>query len=134
VELMHPALVGLFRSDTGAVEVVLRGGICRDCSRRFFPAQAYGCERCGSIHLEGVMLPGTGTVAAKAQVHIHKGAPPVAALTVAMIDLDEGPSVRGLLAEVPHAPRTGERVKAVLVPVANADGADCLDLRFAAQD
>lgn len=129
VPLLKPALYRV--EGTGAAPDVpaLLGSVCA-CGYVFFPAQSYGCERCGSQALAPRLLSGVGHVLASARVHLHHGKGREAPFTIGAIVLDDGPIVRTLLADADAAVSVGDRVVAVLAPVTDPDGAPRLDLRF----
>lgn len=107
----------------------LCGGACGSCGYVFFPMQAYGCERCGSLDLAPRALSGAGSLMASARVHLHAGKGRQAPFTVVSVRLDDGPVVRTLAAgEAALAP--GQRMVATLEPVTDAEGEPRLDLRF----
>lgn len=96
----------------------LEGGRCRRCGRVFFPPLG-GCRECGGS-LEAVALSGRGTVRAVTRIS-PAGAPPEFAeqasrqggYTVAIVELEEGPSVTAQLADVPGLLDIGDPVRAV---------------------
>jgi uncharacterized OB-fold protein len=96
----------------------------------FFPLQRYGCERCGSLDLEPKALSGAGRLLASARVHIHAGKAREAPFTVGSIQLDDGPIVRTLIEGHASSLPAGTRMATTLVGVVDADGRECLDLRF----
>ena len=110
----------------------LLGGACA-CGYVFFPLQHYGCERCGSLELSPRALSGAGRLLASARVHLHAGKGREAPFTVGSIKLDDGPIVRTLIEDAGGALHPGERMVTTLAPVADADGAPRLDLRFIAE-
>jgi uncharacterized protein len=113
--------------------VMLKGGRCSACGYVFFPMQTRGCETCGAAgaQLAGIDLGGSGTLAAAATVHVHAGKSRTAPFVMGTIDLDSGPRIRTLLADMPDAEaRAGSKVAAVLVETSGPDGAAVRDLRF----
>jgi len=107
----------------------LKGGVCAACGGVFFPLQAYGCERCGSLDLAPRRLSGAGRLTASARVHLHAGKGREAPFTVVQVALDDGPTVRTLAGD--DTPLViGQRMVAALLPATGPDGAPCLDLRF----
>jgi uncharacterized OB-fold protein len=77
-------------------ETSLRGVRCRACGRTAYPAQEFGCERCGAYgtDLETVELSGNGTVLALLTVHEHPDPNVPTPATIAGIQLEEGPVLR----------------------------------------
>ena len=127
-DLLKPQLY----AETGA-HVTLKGGRCSACGYVFFPMQTRGCEKCGAKggELTAADLGGSGTLAAAATVHVHAGKSRTAPFVLGTIDLDTGPRLRTLLADMPDAEtRVGARVRAVLVEAAGPDGVAVRDLRF----
>ena len=116
-------------------EVVLHGGECV-CGHVFFPMQAYGCEVCGrhGQALQPMALRGRGRLIASATVHIHADKARPAPFTIGEIVLDQGPTVRTLLADGTGDPPPGAPMRATLVRVGGEIGDDILDLRFAPLD
>lgn len=107
----------------------LNGGACQACGHVFFPLQAYGCERCGSVDLAPRKLGGSGALTASARVHLHAGKGREAPFTVVAVRLDDGPVVRTLAGD--DAPlAVGQRMVTALLPATGPDGERCLDLRF----
>lgn len=107
----------------------LLGGTC-PCGYVFFPLQHYGCERCGRVDLQPKALAGAGRLLASARVHMHAGKGREAPFTVGSIALDDGPIVRTLIEEDSGPLQPGARMATTLVPVVDAEGRECLDLRF----
>lgn len=111
---------------------VLHGIKC-SCGYVAFPAQAYGCERCGrfGINLQPMKLKGSGQLMASSKVHLHAAPYPVVPFTVVEVSLDDGPIVRGLLASnQPSVLPTGSRVVATLQAEQIETDRSILDLRF----
>ena len=110
----------------------LTGGKC-PCGYVFFPMQTFGCEMCGrnGKDLTPVTLSGRGRVVSKAVVHIHadpKRPPP---FTVAVVELEEGPQIRALLADPPdEAAEPDDRVIARLFRSNQSDSNSRLDVGF----
>jgi uncharacterized OB-fold protein len=129
--LLKPALYRAEGSPKDPDHPALLGGECANCGYVFFPLQAYGCERCGSLKLDPCVLTGGGRLLASARVHIHPGKTREAPFTVGSIALDDGPIVRTLV-EGSGDLRPGLRMVTTLVPVTDAEGAPRLDLRFTA--
>ncbi len=124
---------GLYRAEGSAArpgQPALLGGVCA-CGHVFFPLQAYGCERCGGVDLQPRVLSGAGRLLASARVHLHPGKGREAPFTVGSIRLDDGPIVRTLIEGDLGALHPGLAMVTTLVPVADAEGAPRLDLRFA---
>ncbi len=113
-------------------EVVLLGGECV-CGHVFFPMQAYGCEVCGrhGQALQPLVLRGRGRLVASAAVHIHGDKARPAPFTVVEIALEQGPTIRTLLAEATGNPAPGVPMRATLVWAGSEVGDDLFDLRFA---
>jgi hypothetical protein len=128
--LLKPALYRAEGSAAAPDHPALLGGKCADCGYVFFPLQAYGCERCGSVRLEPQLLSGTGRLQASAQVHLHPGKGREAPFAVGAIALDDGPIVRTLIEDDSAGVRVGARMVSRLIRVADAEGAPRLDLRF----
>lgn len=99
-----------------------------------FPAQSYGSERTGDhgSQLQTVALSGLGTVRATAAVQMYHGDDITTPFTVASIALDEGPLVRGVLAD-PDGIGVGSRVRAITVacPADGETSDTTAELRFA---
>lgn len=78
-----------------------------------FPAQDYGCERCGAhgAALQRVELCARGTISSWATVHVHTPRP-TPLYTVVEVRLDAGPLIRGLL-EPGGQFKAGTRVEGV---------------------
>jgi uncharacterized OB-fold protein len=111
----------------------LRGGACGACGHVFFPMQAYGCERCGSLALAPRRLSGAGRLTASARVHLHAGKGREAPFTVVSVQLDDGPAARTLFGgDGPLA--VGQRMVTALMPATGPDGEPCIDLRFIGED
>jgi len=111
----------------------LVGGKC-SCGYVFFPMQTFGCEMCGrnGNELTPITLSGRGRVVSKAVVHIHadpKRPPPFA---VAVVELEEGPQIRALLADPPsESAEPGDVVIARLFPSNHNESNSRLDVGFA---
>jgi uncharacterized protein len=78
----------------------LRCSRCEACGLVAFPAERYGCERCGALPAEHrpVDVEAVGTVKAAAEVHRHHQPDPPTPFTVLQVDVDGGPSLKGVLA------------------------------------
>lgn len=91
---------------------VVRGTHCLNCDYRWFPPNAFGCERCGAFgeRLEVVEFRGRGRLVSFAFVPDGE-----AGFVLASIALDDGPVVRGILVPSDDGePRIGDRVEAYL--------------------
>ena len=129
--LLKPALYRAAGTPEAPDRPALLGGVC-DAGHVFFPLQPYGCERCGSLDLQPKALSGVGRLLASARVHLHAGKTREAPFTVGSIQLSDGPIVRTLIeANEGAALAAGTRMATTLVAVVDADGRECLDLRFA---
>jgi uncharacterized OB-fold protein len=100
-----------------------------------FPPQHYGCQVSGETgdDLQDVLLTGRGRLAAIATVHIHPQPLPPVPFTVVEVELDDGPTVRGLLSarqELPLEP--GVILVTRLEEVSAVDGTTIRDIRFVA--
>jgi uncharacterized OB-fold protein len=120
------------RAGDASDDVVLHGGAC-ECGHVFFPMQSYGCEVCGrhGPALQPRTLSGRGRLVASATVHIHADKARPTPFAVAEIALEQGPTIRTLLAEDAGEPAPGTPMRASLVWVAGEPGDDIVDLRFA---
>ena len=109
------------------------GHECRACGRRAFPPDLYGCERCGATvdELAPIELVAAGTIHALATVHRHHHDRPETPFTVASIVLDDGITLKGVLAGDRSDARIGDRVDGVTVVWdVDVDGTEIVDLRF----
>ena len=129
VGLLKPALYRSEGTADAPTRPALLGGVC-DNGHVCFPLQHYGCERCGSVDLRSRPLAGVGRLLASARVHLHAGKSREAPFTVGAIELNDGPIVRTLIVGDGAPLAAGARMATVLVPVADAEGRACLDLRF----
>lgn len=132
--LKKPELYGVAdgAEPTPGAIAVLRGMRCT-CGHVAFPAQSYGCERCGrqGADLSPVTLSGRGRLLSSSRVHMHAAAYPKAPFTVVEVELDEGVAARALLADgMPETLEPGMPVHAVLQAESSGE-ASTLDLRFA---
>lgn len=92
----------------------LNGMRCGACGALAFPAQTYGCIRCGAHgeRLESQAIATNGALLTYAVVRSHPSH--AVPFTLAEVQLDAGPIVRVQLAETtPHTP--GTRVTAIAV-------------------
>ena len=112
-----------------------------DCGYTHFPPQSYGCEQCGrhGAALTDVALSGRGKLVSVATVHLHNAVagaddvvPVTAPFTIATVELDEGPRVRGLLAEGAKDIEPGTVVVTSMMDIGR-NGATVLDLRFSVE-
>lgn len=84
---------------------VLAASRCGACGLVAFPAERYGCERCGALPAEhrAVDLPAAGVVRSFAMVHRHHQPTPPVPFVVCQVDVDvdveggAGPSLKGVL-------------------------------------
>ncbi|HWD67251.1 MAG TPA: zinc ribbon domain-containing protein [Caulobacteraceae bacterium] len=129
VRLLKPALYRAEGTPEAPDRPALLGGVC-GAGHVFFPLQRYGCERCGSLDLEPKALSGVGRLLASARVHLHLGKGREAPFTVGAIQLEDGPIVRTLIIETAAPLRAGAIMATALVAVVDAEGRECLDLRF----
>jgi uncharacterized protein len=130
VTLMKPALYRAAGTPETPDRPALLGGMC-GAGHVFFPLQHYGCERCGSLDLEPRALSGVGRLLASARVHLHAGKSREAPFTIGSIQLEDGPIVRTLIEASEGATlAAGTRMATTLVAVVDANGRQCLDLRF----
>lgn len=139
-ELLKPILYA--SEGTAAVpdHPALHGGRC-DCGYVFFPMQTYGCEVCGRTGdaLKPTKLSGRGRLIASSTVHIHAGRGPAASpdvkphtapFTIGSIALEDGPTVRTVLANTDEKTlQPGQTMVTTLVQV-GAGSKSILDLRF----
>jgi len=112
----------------------LNGGRCRACGYVFFPPQQYGCESCGapSDQIESVALAGRGALHSFATVHLYQGKGIEAPFTVGVILLDDGPSIRSILAgRTGEGLKAGDRMNATFASQGSDDqGREVVELRF----
>lgn len=135
--LLKPSLYRREGTDMVPDHPALLGSRC-ECGYVHFPPQTYGCEQCGryGASLHESALSGRGQVLSVATVHIHqaKADPDVmpleAPFTLATVQLDDGPRIRGLLTDDCTDAVPGMSVCTTLVDVGR-DGHTVLDLRFA---
>jgi uncharacterized OB-fold protein len=124
----HPGLY-----DPDDTVPTLRGTRCGACSSTFFPPLGIGCEVCGAT--EDSLVPASiapkGVLHSVATVHPRAGDND-APFTVAEIQLDDGPLIRAMMAEVAEIDAIGRRVEAQWSLVhTDADGTDVVEPRFA---
>ncbi len=116
----------------GSDDAVLLGGAC-ECGFVFFPMQTYGCELCGrhGASLQPRLLKGRGVLVASALVQMHADKTRPAPFTIVEVALDDGPTIRTLLADGTAEPAPGATMRAVLASVGPSEtGDDLVDLRF----
>lgn len=129
--LRKPALYCESGSPAFPQAPALRGIECR-CGYHAFPPQHLGCEVCGAHGeaLRDTLLSGRGRLLACARVHRHGTPWPPVPFTVVEVQLDDGPVVRGLLAQdCPADLAPGTRMVTVLETV-QIDGTPMRDLRL----
>lgn len=131
---LRPAEPSLFSVGPDGAPII-HGRHCRSCGHKFFPAQDYGCERCGARpdELEAIGLATTGAVLATTTVNFGPGV--TNGTVIGTIVLDDGPAIQVIFgsstAPGEHRLEPATRVRAVLVP---QDSKDVADLRFEAAD
>lgn len=116
----------------------LIGCRCSDCQAVFFPEQP-GCGRCGSIELERVLLPKTGTVYSWTSQEFLPPPPyaggetrdTFAPMGIGLIDLEGVVFVEGRLTECdPEKIHIGDKVELVIVPFRSDDDKDVVTYAF----
>ncbi|MEU9210987.1 zinc ribbon domain-containing protein [Streptomyces sp. NPDC048415] len=125
-----PAHPGLY--DVEADPPILNGTTCSECGRVYFPPLGIGCEACGAAaeRLLPIPVAASGTVHSLAQVHLHRGQPPVP-FTIAEIRLDDGPLIRGTLGPDADGVGIGDPVSATwAVTATQDDGAQVVEPAF----
>lgn len=126
-----PAHPGLY--DVDADVPSLTGTRCSACGRVYFPPLPIGCEACGAAEnrLGQVALEARGVIYSLATVHFHQGAPE-APFTIAEIQLDGGPLIRGTLSADAGELEIGQAVSAVWAVTKTDDsGAEIVEPAFA---
>ena len=93
----------------------LRCSRCPTCALVAFPAERYGCERCGTLPdtMAHVEVAPTGEVRSAALVHRHHDAALPVPFVVVVVALDGGPVLKGVLVAGAEAPAIGVRVHGV---------------------
>jgi uncharacterized OB-fold protein len=129
MRLLKPTLYRSEGTADAPTRPALLGGVCNN-GHVCFPLQHYGCERCGSVDLQPRPLAGVGRLLASARVHLHPGKGREAPFTVGSIELDDGPIVRTLIVSGDAPLVAGARMATLLAPAVDAEGRECLDLRF----
>lgn len=112
----------------------LMGTRCSGCGTCFFPPLGIGCEICGAAQdqLEAAELAAAGELHSVATVHMHAGKDIQAPFTVGEVQLDDGPLVRCMMAELVEPAAIGARVAARWEVVStDEDGNEVLEPRFA---
>jgi hypothetical protein len=125
----HPALY-----DPGDERPMLRATRCETCGSTCFPPLGVGCEVCGATpeRLVSVTIAATGVLHSVATVHLHMGSDIAAPFGVAEIQLDDGPLIRGILADRLDIDVIGRRVAARWGVVhTDAEGNEVVEPRFA---
>jgi len=125
----HPGLY-----DPGDERPMLRGTRCDGCGTTFFPPLGIGCEVCGATpeRLVSVAIAATGVLHSVATVHLHMGSDVSAPFGVAEVQLDDGPLIRGMLAELLELGAIGRRVEARWGVVhTDGEGDEVVEPRFA---
>jgi uncharacterized OB-fold protein len=91
----------------------------------YFPPLTIGCEACGATaeYLIPIPVAASGTVHSLAQVHLHRGQPPVP-FTIAEIRLEDGPLIRGTLGGDADRIRIGDAVSAIWAVISTQDDGD----------
>ncbi|MDP6567014.1 MAG: OB-fold domain-containing protein [Alphaproteobacteria bacterium] len=115
----------------------LHGSRCDACGTTFFPPLGIGCEICGAgaEGLRAVPLAAAGTLHSLATVYVHAGEDIEAPFTVAEVQLDDGPLIRGLMSEPATIDAIGSRVAAQWAELrTDADGNDVVEPRFRIED
>ena len=98
-----------------------------------YPPQHYGCQLTGDTgdNLVDVLLTGCGRLRASSTVHIHARPLPKTPFTVVEVAMDDGPLVRGLLAQGEQTPlASGTVLFTCLEEIQNEAGDTLRDLRF----
>jgi uncharacterized OB-fold protein len=108
----------------------LNGTRCEKCKVNYFPPLGMGCERCGNPDLRSVTLSTNGTVHSAAMVHLHGGKDIDAPFVVVEIALDDGPLIRGLLANNTNDDVIGARVSGQWMKRVDDDGNVSVEPRF----
>lgn len=112
----------------------LRGTRCNACSSTFFPPLRIGCEVCGAAadSLVPASIAATGALHSVATVHPQAGHDNAAPFTVAEVQLDDGPLIRGLMVDGADIDVIGMRVEAQWTLVrTDDDGNEVVEPRFA---
>ena len=125
----HPGLY-----DPGDERPMLRATRCEACGSTFFPPLGVGCEVCGATpeRLVSVAMPATGVLHSVATVHLHMGGDIATPFGVAEVQLDDGPLIRGMLADLLELDVIGRRVEAHWGVVRTDDaGNEVVEPRFA---
>jgi uncharacterized protein len=139
--LHKPLLYRLKGTDALPNHPALLGTRCT-CGHTHFPPHHYGCEQCGrhGAALTDVALNGRGELVSVATVHLHNAAitdddvlPIAAPFTIVTVALDDGPRVRGLLAEGAQDIEPGTTVVTSMMDIGR-NGVTVLDLRFSPED
>jgi uncharacterized OB-fold protein len=112
---------------------VLCGTRCEACGSVFFPPLGIGCEVCGAAadRLATAPLAAAGVLHSVAIVHVHMGGAISAPFAVAEIQLDDGPLIRGMLAEPLELDAIGCRVRAHWFVVRAEGSNEIVEPRFA---
>jgi uncharacterized OB-fold protein len=86
------------------------------CGLVAFPAERYGCERCGASPAdhEAADIPAQGVVRSFALVHRHHQAHLPAPFVVVQVDLPTGLSLKGVLEG--NEVEAGDRVEGLVTP------------------
>jgi uncharacterized OB-fold protein len=107
-----PAHPGLYEVEAEVPTLI--GTRCSACGRVYFPPLPVGCEVCGATEdrLDTAALEARGVIYSLARVYVHQGAPE-APFTIAEIQLDGGPLIRGMLSADAGELEIGQPVAAV---------------------
>lgn len=90
--------MGVERCRVEGDRVTIDGSRCDRCGLAAFPAERYGCERCGAPpESHSTRALGTdGVVIAQATVHRHHHGEPPTPFTVVEVVLEDGPVLKAL--------------------------------------
>ena len=118
-----PAHPGLYEVEADVPSLI--GTRCSACGRVYFPPLSIGCEACGATEdrLDPAALEARGVLYSLATVHSQHGAPE-APFTIAEIQLDGGPLIRGALSADAGELEIGQPVSAVWAATKADDSGD----------
>jgi uncharacterized OB-fold protein len=127
--LRKPALLSL---EPGSSAPKLRARRC-GCGHLSFPAQRFGCERCGLPGEQSAetSLDARGVLTALTVVRVHSKLP--VPYFIGRVTLDAGPAIDVVLSDDPGL-AVGKRVAGKLFVDKDASGAEALDCRFTLEE